>query len=75
MAELKGRQQQEAEGQRPSHLHLAWRERTFRSLKVHSPKVRMYIGDILGCSLSFELLHSSLASDKDLLSTCYKPGE
>ena len=58
-----------------SHLHLAWRERTFPSLKVHSLKVRIYVGDILCCSFSFELLHSSLTSDKDLLSTSYMPGE
>ena len=33
-----------------------------------------YVGDLLSCSFSLELLHSS-ASDKDLLSTSYTPGE
>ena len=34
-----------------------------------------YVGDLLSCSFSLVLMHSSPASDKDLLSTSYMPGE
>ena len=41
MAELKDCQQQETEDELQSHSCLTVMERTFTSLKVHSPKVRM----------------------------------